>query len=75
MVAVVVAIIEVVIGRGCTSTTPDLPVDDARIPSLSSLAPSENPSVSVGMMNALIPRCFLSLERVYRHARVRPVTK
>jgi hypothetical protein len=36
-----------------------LDVDEARIPNLSSLAPRENPSASIGTINAEIPLCLI----------------
>ena len=41
-----------------------LAVDDARIPSLSSLAPNEKPSAFIGTTNADIPLCFSDLSVV-----------
>ena len=41
-----------------------LEVEDARIPSLSSFFPKDNPGASLGTMNALMPLCFLLLSVV-----------
>mmetsp|Transcript_1555 Transcript_1555/g.2199 ORF Transcript_1555/g.2199 Transcript_1555/m.2199 type:complete len:215 (+) Transcript_1555:234-878(+) len=47
-----------------TSSMIRLAVDEARMPSLSSLAPNENPGVSVGTINAEIPLCLSDLSVV-----------
>mmetsp|Transcript_15033 Transcript_15033/g.33619 ORF Transcript_15033/g.33619 Transcript_15033/m.33619 type:complete len:253 (+) Transcript_15033:752-1510(+) len=47
-----------------TSSMIRLPVEEARIPSLSSFLPTENPGLSVGTMKADSPLCFIDLSVV-----------